>query len=63
MEQQVQSSSASAPFLTQVPAQQVNVQGPISSQQLVDHERSRMSEHSRVRGDRPERVPSPPPQT
>eukprot|EP00971_Amphidinium_carterae_P208597 4138622-Amphidinium_carterae.1 len=43
-QQQVQSYSASAPFLAQVP---VNVQGPVSSQQLVDHERSRMSEQSR----------------
>eukprot|EP00971_Amphidinium_carterae_P234904 4661390-Amphidinium_carterae.1 len=38
----VQSSSASAPFLAPVPVQQVPVQGPVSSQQLVDHERSRM---------------------
>eukprot|EP00971_Amphidinium_carterae_P203536 4039281-Amphidinium_carterae.1 len=53
-QQQAQSSSASAVFLAPVPVQQ----GPVSSQQLVDHERARMSEQCRVRGDQPERVPS-----
>eukprot|EP00971_Amphidinium_carterae_P297890 5918888-Amphidinium_carterae.1 len=55
----VQSLPASAPFLASVPVQQVHVPGPVSSQQLIDHKRSRMSEQSRVRGDQPESSVTP----